>query len=1525
MKKRILSVVLALSLCVSSPSVAYAYQEDFSQQEDTAAGEAAEGSDMSNDVSDGPEEAPPQQDDAATDGNTEGSDSSDDVSDGPEEAPPQQDDAATDGNTEGSDSSDDVSDGPEEAPPQQDDTVTDETTEGSDRSDDVSDGPEEAPPQQDDAATEEITDGLDTGDDMVTDPREDPLRQKDAVTEETLFGLTARDGTVPTPTEVYQAMMALKEQDGYKEGTTWTDDEPYSDTKGYYRWKGGTLGGVNIVAVGCVAFAFILSDAAFGSLPARMYAPGAFSFEDIKVGDILRVNTDTHTVIVLEVSEAGVVVAEGNNSGKVHWGRAISKNDVMNNTSHYITRYPEGYVSPDDPTANDIIGEGTLGGGLTWELTKAGTLTISGKGAMPDFSSTGEQPWNAYSDKIRKAVIGDGITSIGSCAFWGCGVLSAQLPSSVTTIGNSAFRSSSMISVTIPSGVKTIGDSAFRDCQNLSSVTFSEGLETIVQNAFRSCTSLESVALPASIGEVGAAAFYQCTAMTSATFAPGSKQVTLGDNLFTQCYYLMNVTLPTNIDCIGEGMFQNCHMLPGVIIPQGAKSIGGSAFASSGVSVVVIPYSVEEIGIAAFSACPLTDIYFTGTEEQWNSISKIGDTASTLSKVTIHYNYVPDTRPDPEPDPEPDPGPDEGDDDPAVIDGKLTANPKAGEVEAGTRVRLTTEAEGGKIYYTLDGTVPTVKGGTPYTEETAIIINEDTTIKAIVVTVGVNEGEEVITGKSEVAVFPYTVKKDEEIETSATEYVVTFVAGLAVYRQKYEVGSLISEIPEGVYKLVDNAPIEGLYTDRLFTAKSKWNQNTSVVLANVTLYVRYANKISEDEDGNSSGVLVQAIPDQVYTGADIKPDVVVYAVDGTLLKKGRDYTITYTKNASTKANIDRNGNPIEGAAQPYLTIKGKGNYDTEPAKVRFNIIPASIGSGSTFASGFSARINESIILGSKPVAAVTSLKYKKAMTIGADYTVAITYNGEDTTKGVTTDAKDLPAVNEEGNYTVTVTGTGNYCGTVTKIISASDKDHLLSSAAVKLGSNIKRLDFESIGTGSGKIDMNNIASGKATPDSGKFTVIAKNKVPLTTDQYTYKVVYANGSTTTPAVGKAQLIITANPGSGYFGSKSVPFTVVGKSAKTGVTVGDATGRFADVAYTGKAHTEYNNVEVRTVSDQRLLVHKKDYTITYKNNIRKGTAAMTFTMLPESGYTGSIKATFKITAVTITADLITNVTDFTRSGDAVKLNKAVSFSKAGVKPSDMVTMSLASGYTLQEGTDYTVAYKNNTAISDGTKVPTMTVKGKGSFAGSYTITFGIVPVSLEELYNTGDLDVTVTSQAYKSSGSAYAVKVKLTDKGKTLSAGKDYVLGDPVEAAAVETYLHGDGARPEVTVSGDKGISGCYTGEIRVPLSFYDPENKMTAGNVTIEFKDENGNEIEAYYRNGAQVTMDDYLQVYFTAADGSKKLLDKDSYKATWGKNNTAGDRKGTVTIIGQGKYGGSVKCTFPIMKLGLTTDAPAHA
>lgn len=516
--------------------------------------------------------------------------------------------------------------------------------------------------------------------------REDPQQQEDIRTEadgsvnsdeeilevdgegagpmERSTGTPRSDTVIPTQTQAYEAMIALKDNPKYAEGVSWTNEYNPVTGAGDYSWHGGTFNGVNIIGAGCVAFAFMLSDEAFGSLQNRMYAAGGFKYEDIKVGDILRMNNDAHTVIVLEVSDAGVVVAEGNyhennGGGKVHWGRAISKEEVMRGTSHYITRYPDGYVAPDDPTVNDIIREGDFDQ-LTWKLTKAGTLTISGAGAMMDLSSAGEQPWNEESSQIRKVVIENGVTSIGACAFWNSGVLSAEIPSSVTTIGNSAFRGSSIISVTIPSSVKTIGDSAFRECQNLNSVTVSEGLETIVQNAFRSCTSLTSITLPASIGEVGAGAFFQCQKMISATFASGSKTVKMGDNMFTQCYNLMSVTLPQSIDRIGEGMFQNCGMLPGVEIPQGAESIGGSAFAScSSFTTVVIPDSVTTIGIAAFSKCALTDIYFTGTEAQWNSVSKIGDTEAALKNVTVHYEYEPSPNPTSTPSGSPTPAPSE--------------------------------------------------------------------------------------------------------------------------------------------------------------------------------------------------------------------------------------------------------------------------------------------------------------------------------------------------------------------------------------------------------------------------------------------------------------------------------------------------------------------------------------------------------------------------------------------------------------------------------------------------------------------------------------------------------------------------------------------------------------------------------------------------------------------------------------------------------------------------------------------------
>ena len=404
----------------------------------------------------------------------------------------------------------------------------------------------------------------------------------------------AAEGNIPTYQEVYEAMTALKEI--YPEGMTWTNFEPYGsrgDLGSEYTWKGGVIYGAKS-AVGCMAFTFILSDEAFDNLPARAIKKGSFSFEDVKVGDILRVNGNSHSVIVLQKSVSGVTVAEGNYNKSVHWGRAMSPAEVEN-ADFIVTRYPEGYVPSDDVEADEIVQSGTEGN-VEWSLTNGGVLTISGDGTIPDYSSDTTPPWSGY--YISTIIIEEGVTGIG----------------------DNAFYQSQALSVTISETVKTIGNSAFYDCQNLISATVSEGVEIIGENAFRGCTALTYIDFPASITSVGSGAFMGCNKITSVRFMSGSDTVKLGDGLFAQCQNLISVTLPRTADCISANMFSSCSSLPELYIPA----------------------SVKQIGENPFTSCKgLKKIYFGGSEAEWNRIASPYLTASLKSTGTqVVYDAV---------------------------------------------------------------------------------------------------------------------------------------------------------------------------------------------------------------------------------------------------------------------------------------------------------------------------------------------------------------------------------------------------------------------------------------------------------------------------------------------------------------------------------------------------------------------------------------------------------------------------------------------------------------------------------------------------------------------------------------------------------------------------------------------------------------------------------------------------------------------------------------------------------------------
>jgi hypothetical protein len=121
-----------------------------------------------------------------------------------------------------------------------------------------------------------------------------------------------------------------------------------------------------------------------------------------------------------------------------------------------------------------VTAAGTSGtvGPLSWSYDN-GVLTISGTGAMPDYSYTSYAPWYNYRSSITTINIEDGVTTIGNSAFYNCSSLnSVSIGSSVTTIGNYAFNGcSSLASITIGSSVTTIGYYAFSGCSSLTNVT----------------------------------------------------------------------------------------------------------------------------------------------------------------------------------------------------------------------------------------------------------------------------------------------------------------------------------------------------------------------------------------------------------------------------------------------------------------------------------------------------------------------------------------------------------------------------------------------------------------------------------------------------------------------------------------------------------------------------------------------------------------------------------------------------------------------------------------------------------------------------------------------------------------------------------------------------------------------------------------------------------------------------------------------------------------------------------------------
>ena len=105
-----------------------------------------------------------------------------------------------------------------------------------------------------------------------------------------------------------------------------------------------------------------------------------------------------------------------------------------------------------------------MGNNITWNFDEVtGTLTLSGSGEMYNLSPGEGAEWHAYYHKVKKIVINEGISSIGTNAFYGLEEAeSIKIPHSVKTIYSGALQGCESIEeVHLPNNLTNIGTNAF--------------------------------------------------------------------------------------------------------------------------------------------------------------------------------------------------------------------------------------------------------------------------------------------------------------------------------------------------------------------------------------------------------------------------------------------------------------------------------------------------------------------------------------------------------------------------------------------------------------------------------------------------------------------------------------------------------------------------------------------------------------------------------------------------------------------------------------------------------------------------------------------------------------------------------------------------------------------------------------------------------------------------------------------------------------------------------------------------------
>lgn len=354
----------------------------------------------------------------------------------------------------------------------------------------------------------------------------------------------------------------------------------------------------------------------------------------------------------IEERRYGMLLYGGNDGGE-DWA-FIETADIPPETLPSVTTNPPVNTRPSADEADAVTDSGLL-----LCLNESGdSYYVLSVGSCTDSNIVIPESWDGLP-----------ITKIGEKAFIRCQTLiSITVPEGVTEICDRAFFECwNLMDVSLPNSLRIIGEYAFAGCSGFKDFTIPDGVTTLGYLSFWNCIELISITIPESVTEIDGNVFRECQSLYIFNVAEGNPNYHSTGNCLIQTkekrlisgnyntiiptdgsiaeigpYAYANlyapvkryITIPDSVKVIREFAFYNYRLLYEITMSEGVTIIEDGAFGScQNLRGVFIPKSVTKIRAGAFDNCDkLTDIYYAGTEAEWNSIQIIG-----IIGITVHY------------------------------------------------------------------------------------------------------------------------------------------------------------------------------------------------------------------------------------------------------------------------------------------------------------------------------------------------------------------------------------------------------------------------------------------------------------------------------------------------------------------------------------------------------------------------------------------------------------------------------------------------------------------------------------------------------------------------------------------------------------------------------------------------------------------------------------------------------------------------------------------------------------------------